>query len=145
LSRYSATLTTLNILLELGPTAPIENVAMFCFIDRWNTVPALIHFGISDVSEVSSTCHWEINPTPALERFALLETLVLQMRSLVSINNADLLRFGIIIMEACPTLRKLTISSTRNSFILTRVRVYLLYRRKGQALILTRFRNFDRL
>ncbi|KAJ7288005.1 hypothetical protein C8J57DRAFT_1165542 [Mycena rebaudengoi] len=63
LSRYSATLTTLNILLKLGPTAPIENVAMFVA----DALPALIHFGISDVSEVSSTRHWEINPTPALE------------------------------------------------------------------------------
>ncbi|KAJ7466960.1 hypothetical protein FB451DRAFT_1560914 [Mycena latifolia] len=128
LSRFSPTLTTLNI-LQRGVVnhQQISTRDVFQIVAR--EVPGLLHFGITDGDEAShaprsrrsapESIIVEDSPVSALAKLTRLETFILHSKSILGFNDsalhhrthklenqAGLRAFGMAIMDACPALRR---------------------------------------
>ncbi|KAJ7934895.1 hypothetical protein B0H13DRAFT_2481341 [Mycena leptocephala] len=116
LGRYSATLTTLN-LLQTSVTQRISTRQIFETVARG--LPGLRHLGITETGEYTKAN----SPIGALAKFTQLETFVIYCQTITGFHDYildrtyefdDLLSlqiFGLAIMNACPTLRRADIGS----------------------------------
>ncbi|KAJ7466956.1 hypothetical protein FB451DRAFT_1259650 [Mycena latifolia] len=120
LSRYSPTLTTLNILQsDVVNSQQISTRDVFQIVAR--EVPSLLHFGITELANemyAPDSFIIEDSPVNALAKFTQLETFIFHSRTILGFNdfmlhrthkfeNQDGLKaFGMTIMDACPALRR---------------------------------------
>ncbi|KAF8214182.1 hypothetical protein K438DRAFT_999046 [Mycena galopus ATCC 62051] len=118
LAQYSQTLTTLNIRGKCfyGEFSVPRTLAAIA-----DSLPALLHLGMTEL-EKESACLYEVAPTSILqERFRKLETFILQVRNIrgfvveghfshydMALAD-DMEAFGVVIMNACPTLLRCAI------------------------------------
>ncbi|KAF8206884.1 hypothetical protein K438DRAFT_1963191 [Mycena galopus ATCC 62051] len=117
LSRYSATLMTLN-LLQTTVTPLISTLHIFEKLAR--ELPHLLHLGITEIDNYTerADCFAEDAPLNALAKFTQLQTFVIYCRKITAFRDLTLARvyeldelpglqaFGHAVMEACPTLRR---------------------------------------
>ncbi|KAJ7875105.1 hypothetical protein B0H14DRAFT_3859576 [Mycena olivaceomarginata] len=140
LARYSATLTTLN-LLQTSVTQRISTRKIFDTVSLG--LPGLLHLGITEIGEYTKASKtprrnfpdqiltpWQVadrfsedSPISALAKFTHLETFVIYCQTITGFHDyildrtyefGDLLSlqiFGLSIMNACPTLRRADIGS----------------------------------
>ncbi|KAJ7288029.1 hypothetical protein C8J57DRAFT_1278767 [Mycena rebaudengoi] len=122
LSQFSRTLTTLTLGRSAWYTGnpSIEDI----FLSVARMLPELLHLGISEPK--AAMYHAEDVPINALGRFSRIETLVLELSSIVRfarhtsnpsiffhLDSPDNLHeFGLTIMQACPTLRQTALAIT---------------------------------
>ncbi|KAJ7768566.1 hypothetical protein B0H14DRAFT_3895005 [Mycena olivaceomarginata] len=125
LGRYSATLTTLN-LLQTSVTQRISTRQIFETVARG--LPGLLHLGITEIgdsltpSQVANRFS-EDSPIGSLAKFTQLETFVIYCQTVTGFHDYILDRtyefgdplnlqiFGLAIMNACPTLRRAELGS----------------------------------
>ncbi|KAJ7866816.1 hypothetical protein B0H14DRAFT_3592309 [Mycena olivaceomarginata] len=117
LSRYSATLTTLN-LLQTAVTPLISTLHIFEKIAR--ELPRLLHLGITEIDKYTQGADRfaEDAPLNALAKFTQLQTFVIYCQRITTFRDLTLAgiyeldelpglqAFGRAVMEACPTLRR---------------------------------------
>ncbi|KAJ6622118.1 hypothetical protein B0H10DRAFT_2015317 [Mycena sp. CBHHK59/15] len=122
LSRYSATLTTLN-LLQTAVTQCISTLQIFEKVAR--ELPGLFHFGITEIDEYTKVADRfsEDSPINVLAKFTQLKTFVIYCQNITGFYDFTLDRvyelddlpslgtFGLAIMKACPTLRRADVGS----------------------------------
>ncbi|KAJ7232636.1 hypothetical protein B0H12DRAFT_1223150 [Mycena haematopus] len=124
LGRYSATLTTLN-LLQTTVTQRISTRQILEKVAR--CVPGLLHLGITETDEYTKASvadrFSDACPINVLAKFTKMETFVLYCQTITGfhdpilahtyeLNKLPSLRiFGLAIMNACPTLRRADIGS----------------------------------
>ncbi|KAJ6469164.1 hypothetical protein C8R47DRAFT_1150588 [Mycena vitilis] len=125
LGRYSATLTTLN-LIQPVVTRRIATVQIFHRVAH--ALPGLLHFGINEANVHIKVVDRFSEPSPlaALAKFTKLETFVIYCQTITSFEDFSLeqvyefgddlsgaLKFGQAIMEACPTLRRTDVGARK--------------------------------
>ncbi|KAJ7140967.1 hypothetical protein C8R44DRAFT_726662 [Mycena epipterygia] len=117
LSRYSATLTTLN--LRQAGISGLLGISTLDILDKIaQEVPGLLHLGLTELFDAQSLFS-EDSPISALVKFAKLESFIFCSHSIIKFhevapNHIDVYdlniasgvqAFGSAIMNACPTLR----------------------------------------
>ncbi|KAJ7192398.1 hypothetical protein GGX14DRAFT_480061 [Mycena pura] len=122
LGRYSATLTMLNLV----QTRMTEQISTLQILDRVvHGLPGLLHLGITEFTELKALRQLKIadrfsepSPLTALAKFTRLETFVFYTQTITGFedftldhvyeldDHLNIQRFGLAIMEACPTLRR---------------------------------------
>ncbi|KAJ7809966.1 hypothetical protein B0H14DRAFT_2864789 [Mycena olivaceomarginata] len=115
LARYSATLTTLNLL----QTSVIQRISTRQIFDTVSQgLPSLLHLGITETGEYT-----KILRLAPLAKFPQLETFVIYCQTISGFHDYELDRtyefgdlpslqiFGLAIIKACPTLRRADIGS----------------------------------
>ncbi|KAJ7229996.1 hypothetical protein GGX14DRAFT_553493 [Mycena pura] len=120
LGRYSATLTTLNI-VQNRMSQQMSTLQIF---DRVvHGLPGLLHFGITEFTGPKEYINIadrfsEPSPLTALAKFTGLETFVIYTKTITGFedftldhvyeldDHLSIQEFGLAIMEACPTLRR---------------------------------------
>ncbi|KAF8202715.1 hypothetical protein K438DRAFT_1965203 [Mycena galopus ATCC 62051] len=117
LSRYSATLTTLN-LIQTSVTPVISTLHIFEKVAR--ELPRLLHLGITEMDKYTRGADRfaEDAPLDVLAKFTQLQTFVIYCEKISAFRDLTLAgvykldglpgleAFGRAVMEACPTLRR---------------------------------------
>ncbi|KAJ6560317.1 hypothetical protein B0H19DRAFT_1147261, partial [Mycena capillaripes] len=147
LKQYAQTLTTLNIRRKWTDQKCSLSDSLIAIAV---SLPALVHLGIIEL--VKQVLSIEPTPTPTLQRFFKLETLILQVRNVSHFKNQDpvnafsynmaaaedLEALGSAIMTACSTLRRAAIgaeaqSGTELTCVLTKSRRGKIHAEAGTA------------
>ncbi|KAJ7155738.1 hypothetical protein C8R46DRAFT_1116366 [Mycena filopes] len=114
LGRYSASLTTLNIVQY----AVQKHISTFAILHQLaDVLPALVHLALIEGNE-NTMVSSQVSPLSGLARFKQLQTLVLYCQRITAFGEyclddvADLSEFASEIMkEACPTLRRAVVAA----------------------------------
>ncbi|KAJ7737147.1 hypothetical protein DFH07DRAFT_95782 [Mycena maculata] len=120
LSRYSATLMTLN-LLQTSVTPLVSTLRIFDKVAQ--ELPLLLHLGITEIDKYTKDRFAEDAPLNVLAKFTQLQTFVIYCQKINAFRDLALARvyqldempgleaFGRAVMEACPTLRRVDVGA----------------------------------
>ncbi|KAJ7181471.1 hypothetical protein C8R43DRAFT_969249 [Mycena crocata] len=128
LARYSASLTTLN-LLQSSVTQSVSTLQIFATLAH--TVPGLLHLGITEIDEYTKAVDLfsEGSPIGALAKLTQLQTFVMYCQRITAFDDpalefvyllnhpATLRAFGRAILTAAPSLRRAVVGARTDSLV----------------------------